>query len=113
MALALGVHKEQIGVLASVASLACVVQLLALAVMNGIVDKKRFTVLIAYIEPVVIAGMIVAVYFAPLQYKLPVIVIGVLIAAASIHLIKPTVDEWLASSIPENIRGRYLGRAAW
>jgi len=32
-------------------------------------------------------------------------------AAATLHLTRPTTDEWVASVIPQGIRGRYLGRS--
>jgi len=109
-ALALGVRKEQIGYLASVASLACFIQLVGLLAANSIRDKKRFAILFGYLEPLFYMGMIVGVYFAPQHLRFPVIAVGLMFSAVSIHVVKPTMDEWLASSIPEHIRGRYLSR---
>ena len=109
-ALALGVHKERIGYLASVASLACFVQLAGLLAANSIRDKKRFAIFLGYLEPLFYMGMVVAVYFAPVHLRFTIIALGLMFSAVSIHLTKPTMDEWLASSIPQSIRGRYLSR---
>lgn len=109
-ALALGVQKERIGYLASVASLACFIQLAGLLAANSIRDKKRFAIIFGYLEPLCYMAMVVAVYFAPQHLRFPIIAIGLMFSALSIHLVKPTLDEWLASSIPEYIRGRYLSR---
>jgi MFS family permease len=109
-ALALGVDKEKIGYLASIASLACFVQLAGLLAANAIRDKKRVAILMGYLEPAFYMGMVVAVYFAPPVLRLPIIGLGVLLSATSLHFVRPIMDEWLASTIPEHIRGRYLSR---
>jgi len=109
-ALALGVRKEQIGYLASVASLACFLQLAGLLAANSIRDKKRFAIVFGYLEPALYMAMVVAVFFVPRELRFPLIALGVLLSASSYHLTRPTTDDWLASSIPQRIRGRYLGR---
>lgn len=42
--------------------------------------------------------------------KLPVILVCVLIAAASVQFISPIYNEWLAELVPDNSRGWYFGR---
>gem|GEM_PF-3130007 len=86
-ALALGVDKDKIGYLASIASLACLVQLAGLLAANSIRDKKRVAILVGYLEPAIYMGMVVAVYFAPHALKLPVIGLGILLSATFLTII--------------------------
>jgi len=108
-ALTLGVPKEKIGYLALIATLASLAQLACVVGMNAIADKKRFVILFGYLEPLCYLAMVAAVYLAPPSLRFPVMLLGVLLAAGSVQASSPLLSEWLASSIPPSIRGRYIG----
>jgi MFS family permease len=109
-ALALNIPKEQLGTLVSIASFACLFQMLGLLALRKVSDKKRFTIRLAQIEPVVMIGAVLLLPFLPQPWRFPMLGVAVFTAAASLHLARPVTDDWLASSIPGSIRGRYLGR---
>jgi MFS family permease len=109
-ALSLGVPKERMGYLTSVVSFACVIQMLSLIFTTRVRSRKKFIVTVALGEPILMIG---AVLFVPLLAPaLRILALGtaVFVAAASLHLTKPLTDEWLATTIPAGVRGRYLGR---
>lgn len=109
-ALALGVPKEQMGVFAAITNGACVLQIVALLLLNQLADKKRFALTFAFIEPVVVMVGMLSLLLLPAAIRLPAMAISVALAATSYHLTRPTLDEWFASSLPASVRGRYLGR---
>jgi MFS family permease len=109
-ALSLGVAKEQIGFLTTLMSLACILQMVGLFLVTRVRDKKEFIILLGVLEPAVMIAAVLAAPHLPLQMRFAFIALAAFMAAAAIHLIKPATDEWLASAIPESIRGRYLGR---
>jgi len=109
-ALALNIDREKVGYLVAVGFLACLLQPVGLLIANTIREKKQFALRISYCEPLCMMAMVVAVFFVPQAWRVPLVAAGVLLAAASVHTVKPMIDEWLASAIPAGIRARYLGR---
>lgn len=109
-ALALGVAKEQMGYFTSLASIACLFQMLALFLTPYIRNKKSYVLNLGYIEPAVMIAAVLLALLAPAGARLPFVALAVFMTASLLHLTKPATDDWLASSIPDLIRGRYLGR---
>lgn len=107
---ALGIPKEKIGYLAAIVGLACVVQLVGLLVANGVRNRKLFTIALGALEVLFILLAVLGGYFAPPHLRFAVLAGTIFLAASSHHLMRPTLDEWFASSIPESIRSRYLSR---
>jgi MFS family permease len=108
-ALALGIAKERMGLLASAASLASLGQLLGLLALNAARDKKRFVLGLSVIEPAIFLATLCAAVFAPPAWRFPLIVTGVLCGGLLLHTGNPMAQEWLAALIPPGLRGRYLG----
>jgi len=109
-ALSLGLAKERIGLIASVSSFACLLQVVSLALVNFIPDKKRFILTLGLCDPLVLIVMALATPFLPANLRLWALGLGVFLAGAAYHLTRALSDDWLASSIPMSIRSRYLSR---
>jgi len=109
-ALSLGVPKEKTGFFLSIAYLACLFQIIGLWVTNYAADRKRFVLFFAYLEPLMYVAAVVASLLAPVSLRFPLLIGLIFIAAASVHLTRPTTDDWLATAIPERIRGRFIAR---
>lgn len=109
-ALSLGIAKEDMGVLASVVSFACLAQVASLALANYVRDKKTFIIAVAALEPILFVGAVMALPQVPGGSRIPILAVAVFLAAAFMHLTRPLSDNWLATTIPEGLRGRYLGR---
>lgn len=109
-ALSIGIEREQMGFIAALASFACVLQILGLPLVNRVADKKRFVLIVALVEPALLVGTVLTLAFLPAAVRIPVLAVAVFAAAASLHLTRPTTDNWIATTIPMSIRGRYLGR---
>jgi len=109
-ALALGVEKEKMGYLASAASLACIGQVIGILIANVVRDKKRYIMLLCLLDPLLFIATLIAVWYVPLSLRFPVLLLGVLLCAAVLQSASPLVAEWVASTIPTSLRGRYMGR---
>jgi MFS family permease len=113
-ALATGVSRERIGIISAAASVACIVQMLALFLANRIRHKKRFFLLLSFIEPLLMMAAVLTIPFLPAAWRFPFLISAVFLAAATLHLTKPFTDGWMAAIIPAGIRGRYIGlRTQW
>ncbi len=108
--LALGIPKERLGVIASIASFACLFQMLGLITLKNIGDKKRYAIRLGVLEPLLLIITVLLLPFLPPGLRFPVLCIAVFVTAAAINLTRPITDDWLASSIPGSLRGRYLGK---
>lgn len=108
--LALGIPKERLGVIASIASFGCLFQMLGLLALERISDKKRYTIHLAVFEPLLLIIAVLVLPFLPAALRFPALCLVVLVTAAALHLTRPVTDDWLASTIPGSIRGSYLGR---
>ena len=109
-ALSLGLAKERMGLVTTVISCACVLQLLGLMLANTVRDKKRYVITLALVEPAVLIAVVLLVPWLPPGLRLWALAAAVFVAAGSLHLTRPFSDNWVASVIPAGIRGRYLGR---
>jgi MFS family permease len=109
-ALAIGVPAAAMGYFSAILSVACIAQLLCLPLANHVRRRKRFILTLAVSEPIL---LLLAVALAPMlpQALRPVSLgIAVFLAASCLHLTRPFSDDWLATTIPSGLRGRYLGR---
>ncbi len=109
-ALSLGVAKEKMGYFTSLVSIACLFQMLALMLSPYILNKKRYALTLGFVEPVIMIAAVLTAPLVPPGWRLPFVTLAVFMAAALLHLTKPTTDDWISASIPDGIRGRYLGR---
>lgn len=109
-ALSVGMQKEHIGLITTVVSFACVLQILSLALTNVIRDKKGFVLTLALAEPLLLAGVVMGMPFLPAGLRVWALAVAVLAASASLHLTRPLQDSWICTMIPDGLRGRYLGR---
>ncbi|OPZ88005.1 MAG: Major Facilitator Superfamily protein [bacterium ADurb.Bin429] len=108
-ALSLGIAKEKIGLFPALINLACVLQLAALWMMNHVKRPKLFTLSLAYLEILFMLGAVVVGAVAPPAARFPALFGLIFLAAAASSLARPTLDAWLASTVPARMRGRYLG----
>ena len=109
-ALSLGLATERVGLIASVISFACLLQVVSVALVSFIPDKKRFILWVGMCEPLVFVAAVLAAAFLPPGLRLWALGAGIFLAGAANNLTRPLADDWLASSIPMAIRARYLGR---
>jgi MFS family permease len=109
-ALALGLPKERMGLITTAVSSACVAQMVGLAALGRVRDKKRVVLFLAAAEPAIMILAVLLVPFLPPGMRIAALMAAALTAAASVHLTRPVMEEWLASTIPANLRSRYLGR---
>ena len=109
-ALALGIPGEKMSRFTLAASLGCLFQIIVLLVLKKVFDRKRFIIRLGLVEPVVLIAGVLVVPFLPPAFRLYVLVATVFVAAAFLHMTRPIMDDWVSSTIPAGIRGRYLGR---
>ncbi len=111
-ALDMGVSKEQIGYFPALVSLACLLQIGGLLLANAIRDRKRFVMSLGIIEPLLLLLAIFTSLLLPSGIRFLPLALCVFLSAAALHLTRPMLDNWLASSIPVGIRGRYPAGAS-
>lgn len=109
-ALSLGIPRERMGIFPAIVYLACVFQILGLWMVSRFSDRKRFVLFFGLLEPVLLLAAVIAIPFLPSAWRLWPLLGLIFIAAASMHLTRPTTDAWLSTAIPARIRGRVLGR---
>ena len=100
-ALSLGLEKERIGLITTVVSFACIVQMLGLAVANFVRDRKAFVLSVALGEPILMIVAVLAVPFLPKEIQLWALGAAVFLAAASLHLTRVPMEEIGASLSPD------------
>ena len=64
-ALSLGIAPERIGLITLITSLACLVQIAGIMLLNVIADKKAFVLRVALAEPVILVGTVLLLPFLP------------------------------------------------
>ncbi|OGV68364.1 MAG: hypothetical protein A3K19_28075 [Lentisphaerae bacterium RIFOXYB12_FULL_65_16] len=109
-ALSLGLANERMGFITSILSFACLLQMLTLVLLGRIRDRKRFIIGLGVAEPLLLIVTVLALPFLPPAMRLPGLAVAAFVAAALLHLTRPLADDWLAVTIPAELRGRYLGR---
>lgn len=109
LALGLGVRREDMGFFGAVTSFACLLQFAALALLFWVSNRKRYVIALAVVEPLLLVGLVAAALVAPPGLRLPLLALALFLGAALRNLQAPVTDDWLATSIPEALRGRYIG----
>lgn len=109
-AIAIGVPRDSMGYFSATISCACIAQLLCLPLANRIRQRKRFILVLAVSEPVLLLLAIATAPLLPPPLRPVSLGLAVFLAASCLHLTRPFADDWLATTIPSGLRGRYLGR---
>ena len=109
-ALAIGVPKNMMGYFSAMISFACIVQLMCLPLVSRIRNRKRFILTAATIEPVLLIIAVAITPFLPPAARPISLGIAVFLSAACLHLTRPFSEDWLATTIPSGLRGRYIGK---
>lgn len=109
-ALALGLPKEKMGLVSTAVGVACLAQILSLFIVNYTTDRKAYVVTLAFIEPLVVLVAVVLAPYMPPSWRIVFLIVAAFVGAAFLHLTSPFVAEWLASTVPPGLRGRFLGR---
>lgn len=109
-ALAVGVPRDAMGYFNAVLSVACIAQLLCLPLANRIRRRKRFILWLAITEPAFVLIAILSAPLLPPTFRPLMLCVAVFLAASCLHLTRPFADDWLATTIPSGLRGRFLGR---
>ncbi len=109
-ALAIGVPRDAMGYFTAVISCACIVQLLGMPVAGRVRQRKRFILAVAVAEPLLLIAAVLVTPWLPPELRPLSLGVAVFTAAACLHLTRPFSDDWLATTIPSGLRGRYIGR---
>lgn len=109
-ALSLGIAGESMARITMALSLGCLFQMLALPLIQRLADRKRFVVRTGALEPMVVILAVLLVPMLPPSLRLAALAVAMFAAASFLHVNKPIVDDWVASTVPGGIRGKYLGR---
>lgn len=109
-ALVLGVPPDAMGYFIAVISCACIVQLLGMPLANRVRRRKRFILAVALFEPLLLIAAVLVTPWLPPALRPVSLGLAVFAAAACLHLTRPFSDDWLATTIPSGLRGRYIGR---
>jgi hypothetical protein len=111
-ALSLGIDKNDMGYLPACMYLAVGMQVFCLYMLPSIKNPKHFAISIGAIEPMILIALVALMPLAPAGLRLPMFIAFVLVAAGSMQLTRPIIDDWIAQSIPERVRPAYLSRRA-
>lgn len=111
-ALSIGVPKEKMGLINSLVGFACVLQMAGFMIGGKVRDKKRFVIVLALAEPVVLIAAVLLVPWLPPQWRIVSLGAAAFTAAAFLHITKPLADDWVASTVPSGVAGRYVSRRA-
>lgn len=106
----LGLAGEQMGWLTALVSWACLLQMAGLPLIARARDKKRFALRLALGEAFLVCLAVLLAVFLPAPWGLYAFAAAVFLAAAFLQLSRPVTDDWVASTVPAGLRGRYLGR---
>ena len=109
-ALWLGLTAAHIASIASVSALAGLIQPFSLLLSNRVRNKKRFMVGIGFIEITMVMSVVTIPLFVPDGFRMPVLIAMILVGTLMGHTVSPIFSGWMATIIPENIRGRYLSK---
>jgi MFS family permease len=111
-ALSVGVPKEKMGLVISLVGFACVLQLAGFMLGGKVRDKKRFVITLAVAEPVILIAAVLLVPWLPPGWRVVSLGAAAFTAAAFLHITKPLAEDWVASTVPSGVAGRYVSRRA-
>lgn len=109
-ALVIGVPPDAMGVFSAVISFACIVQVLGLPVATYVRQRRKFILAVALVEPLLLITAVLLTPLLPAALRPYSLGLAVFLAAACLHLTRPFSDDWLATTIPSGLRGRYIGQ---
>lgn len=109
-AAALGIPDLKMGRFTLAASLGCLFQIVVLPLLSRVGDRKRFILTLGVVEPLILMAGVLMTPMLPAELRLPALLLVVFIAAAFLNMTRPLMDDWVSSTIPAGVRGRYLGR---
>ena len=109
-ALVIDVPPDAMGFFSAVISFACIVQVLGLPVTAYVRQRRRFILTIAFVEPLLVITAVLITPLLPAALRPFSLGLAVFLAAACLHLTRPFSDDWLATTIPSGLRGRYIGQ---
>ena len=109
-ALVVGVPKDSMGYFSATIGCARILQLLCLPLVSRVRRRKRFILIVAIIEPLLLIAAVLLTPVLPPALRPISLGIAVFLAAACLHLTRPFSDDWLATTIPSGLRGRYIGK---
>ncbi len=109
-ALVIGVPPDAMGFFSAVISFACIVQVLGLPVASYVRQRRRFILAVALVEPLLLITAVLLTPLLPAALRPYSLGLAVFLAAACLHLTRPFSDDWLATTIPSGLRGRYIGQ---
>lgn len=108
-ALWLGATEAHIAYFVSIASFTSLAQVISSAVGTRFRSKKRFLFAAGMLEMLARFGVVLIPYT---ETEHPAVWMGALLGIGLLfgHLVSPTYNGWLASVIPEDMRGRFTAR---
>ncbi|MCF7689525.1 MAG: MFS transporter [Cephaloticoccus sp.] len=109
-ALVMGVPRDAMGYFSATIGFACILQLLCLPLVSRVRRRKRFILIVAVIEPLLLVAAVLLTPVLPPTLRPVSLGLAVFLAAACLHLTRPFADDWLATTIPSGLRGRYIGQ---
>lgn len=109
-ALVIGVPPDAMGFFSAVISFACIVQVLGLPVASYVRRRRRFILTVALVEPLLVIAAVLLTPLLPATLRPFSLGLAVFLAAACLHLTRPFSDDWLATTIPSGLRGRFIGQ---
>ena len=109
-ALSLGASPSDIAFLTALASLACLIQLVAIRFTSRIKRRKAFVVGCGCVEMFLRFAPILIPLVLLKSFHVPAIYFCVLSALIFTHLRAPLLNDWLALTTPEGYRGRFISQ---
>ncbi len=109
-ALFLGAKESQIGIIASFVALAGLAQILSLFLTKNIEKKSLFIIRVGFAEIIITLSVIFIPLILPKSIWLTSLIILVTTGTVMGNLVAPLFNSWLATTIPENIRARYISK---
>lgn len=108
-ALSIGLQEAHVAFLVSVSALVGVGELFAVAVSRFLARHRALMVGLGLIE-ITAASLIVTVKLLLPQYRFGTIAALLVLAYAIGHTNNPPFSSWLSNVLPDEIRGRYIGK---
>ena len=109
-ALWLGASASDIALLTSIASVTSSIQLFAFLVFRRTEHKKRLVFLLGCGEMFFRFAVIGIPLLVPVPLRMPAMMVFVGVGLVSGYMLSPLFNTWLATTIPEEIRARFIGK---
>ena len=109
-ALVIGVPQDAMGYFTAIISFSCILQVLGMPLASRVRRRKRFILTVALIEPMLLIAAVLLAPLLPAELRPVSLGLAFFLASACLHLTRPYSDDWLATTIPSGLRGRYIGQ---